>query len=394
MTTDDSSTSLSLEEKYALVEEKRKGQMKEGETWYLVSRQWFRRWQKAMTGEQDKEGGVDEQDLGPVDNSALLDTSGQLIKAPVEGVHVEFVPEDVWELLVSWYGKPNHTIRRQVVTLGIFQETCLELHPLRLKVFRLTDNLDSTETSGTSEHVIYVSSTRQVKDVLQDLARAIHPSLSEEFRVWRVTSGDDLDGTEYPSGLLLQQNTEILEPSDQTLPDALIESEDSFVVEFAQDGKWIMTELPPLATQGGGFFGDAAVSTTVSLANEPGALGLGNLGNTCFMNSALQCLSHIQELSDYFTTGAFEGELNRENPLGMKGAIAETFGALLRRIWSTTSPVGAYSPRQFKSILQRFAPQFSGYHQQDSQELVAFLLDGLHEDLNRVKERPYVEKPD
>ena len=42
----------------------------------------------------------------------------------------------------------------------------------------------------------------------------------------------------------------------------------------------------------------------------------------------------------------------------------------------------------------RFAPRFSGYQQQDSQELLAFLLDGLHEDLNRVKQKPYIEIPD
>ncbi len=42
----------------------------------------------------------------------------------------------------------------------------------------------------------------------------------------------------------------------------------------------------------------------------------------------------------------------------------------------------------------RFAPQFSGYQQQDSQELMAFLLDGLHEDLNRIKKKPYIEQKD
>ena len=42
----------------------------------------------------------------------------------------------------------------------------------------------------------------------------------------------------------------------------------------------------------------------------------------------------------------------------------------------------------------RFAPQFSGYQQQDSQELMAFLLDGLHEDLNRIHKKPYVEVKD
>ena len=42
----------------------------------------------------------------------------------------------------------------------------------------------------------------------------------------------------------------------------------------------------------------------------------------------------------------------------------------------------------------RFAPQFSGYQQQDSQELLAFLLDGLHEDLNRIRKKPYIELKD
>ena len=129
------------------------------------------------------------------------------------------------------------------------------------------------------------------------------------------------------------------------------------------------------------------------------------------MNSALQCLAHTKELTDYFLSmipsislyiqlltwllgGVYGDELNRDNPLGMGGAIADAFGALLQRIWASTSPSTSYSPREFKMQLQRFAPQFSGYQQHDSQELVAFLLDGLHEDLNRVHKKPYVEKPD
>ena len=90
----------------------------------------------------------------------------------------------------------------------------------------------------------------------------------------------------------------------------------------------------------------------------------------------------------------YHDELNPDNPLGMHGAIAEAFGALLDRIWAPNGSSSSYSPREFKSQLQRFAPQFSGYQQHDSQELVAFLLDGLHEDLNRVLKKPYVEKPD
>ena len=51
-------------------------------------------------------------------------------------------------------------------------------------------------------------------------------------------------------------------------------------------------------------------------------------------------------------------------------------------------------PRNFKQAVGRFAPQFSGYQQQDSQELLTFVLDGLHEDLNRIKQKPYIELKD
>lgn len=55
---------------------------------------------------------------------------------------------------------------------------------------------------------------------------------------------------------------------------------------------------------------------------------------------------------------------------------------------------GSYStvvPKEFKAVLGKFAPQFAGYQQQDSQEFMSFLLDGIHEDLNRVLKKPYTE---
>ncbi|XP_061344723.1 ubiquitin carboxyl-terminal hydrolase 8-like [Gastrolobium bilobum] len=138
-----------------------------------------------------------------------------------------------------------------------------------------------------------------------------------------------------------------------------------------------------------------ANSLTFSLrpgeAGSLGLTGLQNLGNTCFMNSALQCLAHTPKLVDYFLED-YGREINHDNQLGMDGEIALAFGDLLRKLWAPgASPV---SPRTFKSKLARFAPQFSGCNQHDSQELLAFLLDGLHEDLNRVKCKPYIEAKD
>ncbi|EFP82394.2 S-formylglutathione hydrolase [Puccinia graminis f. sp. tritici CRL 75-36-700-3] len=147
-----------------------------------------------------------------------------------------------------------------------------------------------------------------------------------------------------------------------------------------------------------------------------GLVGLTNLGNTCFMNSALQCLSNCPELKTYFLSRVYINELNRTNPLGMGGKVAETFGQLIERMWSseyevsrriqgstsgTNGPTSyggsshqSISPREFKSIVGRFNSLFLGYGQQDSQELLTFLLDALHEDLNRVKVKPFDEIPD
>ena len=113
-------------------------------------------------------------------------------------------------------------------------------------------------------------------------------------------------------------------------------------------------------------------------------------GNTCYMNSALQCLVHCKELTEYFLSNVYEKELNTTNPLGMKGHLAATYAALINILFPLTNIKPTFPPSDFKRVIGRFASNFSGYGQQDSQEFLAFLLDGLHEDLNRVRVKPYI----
>ena len=88
-------------------------------------------------------------------------------------------------------------------------------------------------------------------------------------------------------------------------------------------------------------------------------------------------MSNTPPIMEYFACDNYVEDINEDNPLGMKGEIARAFGEMVKNMWS-----GRYTyvvPRNFKMAVGRFAPQFSGYQQQDSQELLTFLLDGLHE---------------
>ncbi|XP_029817925.1 ubiquitin carboxyl-terminal hydrolase 2 [Manacus vitellinus] len=116
-----------------------------------------------------------------------------------------------------------------------------------------------------------------------------------------------------------------------------------------------------------------------------GLTGLRNLGNTCFMNSILQCLSNTKELRDYCLQNQYLRDLN--NNSRMRTALMSEFAKLIQLLW-TSSPNESVSPSEFKTQIQRYAPRFVGYNQQDAQEFLRFLLDGLHSEVNRVLVRP------
>lgn len=142
--------------------------------------------------------------------------------------------------------------------------------------------------------------------------------------------------------------------------DNYFDTAQSVVVDKLVDGHWF---IPQPASTSTSLFGTSeyvieGIIIPFSCSHIPnltssravytkGVCGLQNLGNTCFMASALQvwtdvglcyifiqCLSNVPQLTQYFISDQYLKDINSENPLGAHGELAKAYGELMKQLWS------------------------------------------------------------
>ena len=111
----------------------------------------------------------------------------------------------------------------------------------------------------------------------------------------------------------------------------------------------------------------------------PILIGLNNIGATCYMNASLQCLSNTKELTEFFLN-------NYKDKNKKKHIITYEYYELIKNLWNEKNNNKPYSPYSFKDVLSQENDLFAGIQANDSKDLINFLIERLHQELNVIKE--------
>jgi ubiquitin carboxyl-terminal hydrolase 8 len=114
---------------------------------------------------------------------------------------------------------------------------------------------------------------------------------------------------------------------------------------------------------------------------DKGLTGLANLGNTCYLNSCIQIISHTYEFNNFIEDGEYKKKLNRIPD----SIITLEWDKLRELMWSSNCVVAPYG---FVKAIQKVAAIkkrdiFSGHAQNDLQEFLLFIIDAFHSSLSR-----------
>lgn len=109
-----------------------------------------------------------------------------------------------------------------------------------------------------------------------------------------------------------------------------------------------------------------------------GLCGLINIGNKCYVNSILQCLSHSLKLTDYFLSAQFKDDVDMKVHKN-EHYFLHSYTTFLNNVWDVNQLI---KPKSLIENLGKFHKKYYGLQQQDSHECLLYILDILHRSIS------------
>lgn len=340
---------------------------------YIISNSWFSMWKQIVGYDISNQNFSEKKEInhkiGPIDNNDIAVNENELDPTKKEDIDFSILSPEVWNQLIHWFGggpqisvpvylnsnkQPTAVIYRFYVFCKFQKEDNIpfnvfnlmqleELSKMVRKRFKIPDDIEirfleiDRKRPLDLKNTIYGNELHPNVKLIIDYRR-ITPKNNEK---WASENG--FNDTIFFN--LSDQETNEEEDSNQSIYD---EGDSEYALK------------------------------------TPGVCGLRNIGNSCYYNSALQCLIHCIEFIRYFLnptdTNDWRKNINTNNQNGTKGELVTSFVNLIKDVWC-----GKYvsiRPIKLKESIDKFTNQFRGTQQQDAHELLTFLLNGIHEDLN------------
>ena len=112
------------------------------------------------------------------------------------------------------------------------------------------------------------------------------------------------------------------------------------------------------------------------------SLGLDNVGATCYMNATLQCLAHIKKISDHIVNY----KRNKKFTDAKKYRLTKAYAEVVNGIWFPEEGKRSFAPNEFKKVIGEMNSLFAPTAANDAKDLLIFLIERMHNELNKTKE--------
>ncbi|OHT11530.1 Clan CA, family C19, ubiquitin hydrolase-like cysteine peptidase [Tritrichomonas foetus] len=321
---------------------------------YLISSKWLSNWKVAIgfNNFQPKDMMIKE-----INNKELLSNDG-LRTDITENVDYEIITSVVWDKLYGWY-KGGPAIKVNVEYDEVEKRNVAVIHKTNFRIY--------------------------FKEEMRPFSFSIYQSIKSIKETACKSFGVDPNRTrlcDFPD-----RNRNIALDDSRSLKFYSIVDNDHYLLLETQrdDGMWVTVTHRSNNNNNNSLLSNSpSMQTIIAGASDPGVCGLTNICNSCYLNSALQCLCHTPIICDFFLKNEnWRLQVNNDNKKGSNGHVVDLFCELMHDMWSGNN--NKIRPSELKNAIGEKAHQFAGTSQQDSQEFLMHLMDILHEDLNRVK---------